>query len=59
MQSNNAQKQSVTSANFASKFRSKREIFVFLTVDVQAYLCSCDNLTIYFLKDLINGKRKQ
>ena len=59
MQSNNAQARSVTAASFGSKFRSKRQIFVFLTVDVQAYLCSCDNLTIYFLKDLIAGKRKQ
>ena len=51
-------KQNVTAATFASKFRSKREIYVFLTVDVKAYLCNCDNLTIYFLKDLISGKRK-
>ena len=58
MQSNNDQRRSIAAANFASKFRSKREIFVFLTVDVQAYLCNCDNLTIYFLKDLITGKRK-
>ena len=59
MQANQPQKQQVTSAAFGAKFRSKREIYVFLTVDVQAYLCNCDNLTIYFLKDLVNGKRKQ
>ena len=54
-------KRSVTAAMFASKFRSKREIYVFLiflTVDVKAYLCTCDTLTIYFLKDLVMGKRK-
>ena len=51
-------KQNVTAAAFGSKFRSKREIYVFLTVDVKAYLCNCDNLTIYFLKDLVTGKRK-
>ena len=51
-------KEKVTAAAFGSKFRSKREIYVFLTVDVKAYLCNCDNLTIYFLKDLVTGKRK-
>jgi len=48
----------ITSQAFASKFRSKKEIYVFLTVDVRAYLCNSDNLTIYFLKDLVSGKRK-
>jgi len=58
MQQINVQKTKVTAAAFSSKFRSKKEIYVFLTVDVRAYLCNCDNLTIYFLKDLIAGKRK-
>ena len=58
MQISSAQKKSITAATFASKFRSKREIYVFLTVDVKAYLCNCDSLTIYFLKDLVTGKRK-
>ena len=58
MQASNAVKQNVTAAAFSSKFRSKREIYLFLTVDVKAYLCNCDNLTIYFLKDLVMGKRK-
>ena len=46
MQANN----SITTAQFAAKFKSKAEIFLFLTVDCKAYLCSADNLTIYFLK---------
>ena len=58
MQSSLANRTAVTASTFASKFRSKREIYVFLTVDVKAYLCACDNLTIYFLKDLVMGKRK-
>ena len=40
----------VSTAQFAAKFRSKREIYVFLTVDCKAYLCNSDSLTIYFLK---------
>jgi len=58
MQANNAQKPQVTAAAFSAKFRSKREIYTFLTVDAKAYLCNCDNLTIYFLKDIVSGKRK-
>ena len=49
MQNSLANKTAVTASAFGSKFRSKREIYVFLTVDVKAYLCACDNLTIYFL----------
>ena len=41
---------SITTAQFAAKFKSKSEIYLFLTVDCKAYLCSKDNLTIYFLK---------
>lgn len=40
----------VSTTQFAAKFRSKREIYVFLTVDCKAYLCNSDSLTIYFLK---------
>ena len=58
MQAKQHQKTAVTAAAFGAKFRSKREIYVFLTVDVKAYLCSCDCLTVYFLKDLVTGKRK-
>ena len=58
----------ITTAAFAAKFRSKRgkwlsimtlaEVFTFLTVDVKAYLPAMHTLTIYFLKDLIAGKKK-
>ncbi len=58
MQNRVSNKTAVTTSAFASKFRSKREIYAFLTVDANAYLCACDNLTIYFLKDLVMGKRK-
>ena len=58
MQQINAQKTKLTTATFQSKFRSKKELYVFLTVDAKAYLCNCDNLTVYFLKDLVTGKRK-
>ncbi len=53
-----ASKSKVTAATFAAKFNSKREIFVFLSVEVKAYLCGYDSLTIYFLKDLVSGKKK-
>ena len=46
MQANN----SITTAQFAAKFKSKKEIYLFLTVDCKAYLCGADVLTIYYLK---------
>ena len=55
MANQNAQ---ITAATFASKFNSKREIYMFLTVDVRAYLPAYDTVTIYFLKDLISGAKK-
>ena len=49
----------MTAAAFGAKFRSKREIYQFLTMDVKAYLPDCDNVTIYFLKDIMHGKKRQ
>ena len=51
-------KQQITAMQFASKYKSKREVYNFLTVDCHAYLPPYDNLTIYFLKDLVSGTKK-
>jgi len=48
-------RQQVTATTFAAKYKSKREIFNFLTMDVKAYLPSYDTISIYFLKDLVSG----
>ena len=48
----------MTAAAFAAKYKSKRECYTFLAVDVQAYLPAYDTITIYFLKDIINGSKK-
>ena len=48
----------VSSKEFAAKYRSKREVYNFLATDVGVYLPPYDNVTIYFLKDLIWGKKK-
>jgi len=44
------QVQKVTAAEFAAKYKSKRECFNFLTVACKAYLSSYNTVTIYFLK---------
>ena len=55
----NAQRMSKVSAKeFASKFKSKREVYNFLTLDVKAFLPPYENVTIYFLKDLLSGTKK-
>ena len=50
--------QQVTATTFAAKYKSKREVFNFLTMDVKAYLPTYDTVSIYFLKDLVSGKKK-
>ena len=64
----------ITAKSFAAKFKSKREVYNFLSVDVGLYLPAygkynryqpltssfhhIDQVTIYFLKDLMSGKKK-
>ena len=50
--------QRITAAAFAAKYKSKRECYTFLAVDVQAYLPAYDTITVYFLKDLVSGAKK-
>ena len=48
----------VSAKEFSAKYKSKRECFNFLTVTAKAYLSAHETVTIYFLKDLINSKKK-
>ncbi len=50
-------KVTITTSTFAAKFRSKTEVYSFLTVDVGAFLPPRDVVTIYFLKDLVMGNK--
>ena len=52
------QKVRISAKEFAAKFSTKNECYYFLTIDCKAYLPDKDPLTIYFLKDLIAGKKK-
>lgn len=47
----------ITAAQFAAKFQDKKEVFRFLSSEVQAYLPGYDNVTIWHLRDLAAGKR--
>ena len=42
---------------FAAKFRSKREVYTFLTVDGNVYLPAYENVTVYFLKAILAGTK--
>ena len=48
----------MSSKEFSAKYKSKREIFNFMATDVGVFLPPYDNVTIYFLKELMNGKKK-
>ena len=49
----------ISSKQFASKYQGKREIYNFLACDVGIYLPPFDNVTIYFLKEIMGGLKKQ
>ena len=48
----------LTIKEFAAKFRSKNEVYQFLTVDVKAYMPPKEVTTMWFMKDICTGKRK-
>lgn len=47
----------ITTAEFSAKFKSKQELFFFLTVECKAYLPPIETCTIYWLKKLMSGER--
>ena len=49
----------VSAKAFRAKYKSKKEIYNFLACDVGVYLPHSDNVTIYFLKELMSGKKKR
>ena len=53
------QRQQITAKEFAAKYNSKRECYNFLAVDAGVYLPSYEQVTIFFLKDIISGKKKR
>lgn len=48
----------ITTSAFAAKFRSKREVFRFLSNEVGAYLSSYETMTVWHLKDLAANNRR-
>ena len=52
------QKVRISSKEFQAKYNSKREIYNFLACDVGVYLPKYKYVTIYFLKELMSGKKK-
>ena len=48
----------ITEQEFSAKFKSKREIYSFLTVQCRAYLPKQEHVTMYFLRDLFSGEKK-
>ena len=47
----------IPAAEWQSKYKSKKENFEFLTVELGAWMSSYDTVTIYFCKDLIKGTK--
>ena len=49
----------MTVASFSAKFRSKVEIGSFLVVGPKVCLPPMRNVTLYFLKAIVSGKKKR
>ena len=58
MQISTEARKRVTTAEFAAKFRSKLEVYNFMSIDVGAYMPAPESVTIYFLRQLARGDRK-
>ena len=56
-QANLNQMVTVTAAQFAAKYKDKREVFKFVAGECGAYLPDYDNVTIWHLRDMAAGKR--
>ena len=52
-----APKHQISAAAFSARYRSKKEVFNFLSSNVGAYLCPHENLSIYYLKAILEGKK--
>jgi len=52
------QNQFIAASLFGAKFRSKGEVLRFLVQENNAYLPSHYVITLYFMRDLISGKKK-
>ena len=48
----------MSAKDFSAKYQSKREVYLFFTLNCQAYLPRYENITIYFLKDIVNGLKR-
>ena len=50
--------QKVSIADIAAKMESKHEIYQFLTTELQMYLPKYKQTSIYWMREIIAGKRK-
>jgi hypothetical protein len=52
------QKRQMLSSSWAAKASTKYENYLLLCTEVKAYLPRQEHLTIYFLKEIISGRKK-
>ena len=51
-------KKTILSATWAAKASTKYEIYLLLCTECKAYLPRIEHITVYFLKEIISGKKK-
>ena len=58
IQATSPQQHQISATELAATYSSKRKCYNFLAVDAGVYLPAYEQVTIYFLKDLVSGKKK-
>ena len=48
----------VSAKEFSAKYKSKYEVYRFLTVDCGHYISPYNTVSIYFMRDLASGAKK-
>ena len=52
-----APKKQISAMAFSARYRSKKKVFNFLSSSAGAYFCPHENLSIYYLKAILEGKK--
>ena len=48
----------MSAQSFAAKFKSKKEIYNFLTIDGKVYLPPYETVSVYHMRDIVSGAKK-
>lgn len=48
----------ITSTQFGTKYRTKKELERFVRTDMDCYMCDSEYLDCFYYRDIISGKKR-